>query len=429
VNASTLWTIWLRLLLFFREAFTAPGHQNLVIWATGTVLVQGKHTLVQAASAAGQEDAWKALHCSVEEGCWDIPCLDFLLAGTMAQLPDRLWYGFHVSAGDDTKVHRNSKDVWGTCTYVNYSGRCPNRARTVRAHNWVVVGTLLPPKVQNIPFTFVPQTAELYCRQTQLPQGRTFKTKDQLLVEQFRSQAQHIGGLHLAVFDGGFAHKGVVRPLVMPEEGQPRIDFVTRLRRDACLYELVDPSNTDKRRKKGPALPKPHEAGDWPEQTQTARVFLYGRWRHVSYKQRVCLWSVSGWETPVRVVLACVEGESQPFTLVSSALSLSALSILEIFCARFRQEDGFRDLKQELGWEEGRYWTEPAVLRTTKVVLLVMALLRLTERELEAQPEQWWQPPPWYPQKQRPSVRDVLALFRKHAGQLRALLAAWLEDG
>ena len=31
----------------------------------------------------------------------------------------------------------------GTCTFHEYTARCPNRAPTVRAHNWVVLGALL----------------------------------------------------------------------------------------------------------------------------------------------------------------------------------------------------------------------------------------------------------------------------------------------
>ncbi len=34
--------------------------------------------------------------------------------------------------------HRTSPDVWGTCTFHESSARSPNRAETVRAHNWVV---------------------------------------------------------------------------------------------------------------------------------------------------------------------------------------------------------------------------------------------------------------------------------------------------
>jgi len=57
--------------------------------------------------------------------------------------PGRLWYGYHVSALDDTKVHRSGPYVWGTCTFHEYTARCPNRATTVRAHNWVCLGALL----------------------------------------------------------------------------------------------------------------------------------------------------------------------------------------------------------------------------------------------------------------------------------------------
>jgi hypothetical protein len=63
-------------------------------------------------------------------------------------------HGFRVWAGDDTKVQRNSPGVWGTCTFHDYSARCPNRASTVRAHNWVVVGALLPGDDQ--PALFLP---------------------------------------------------------------------------------------------------------------------------------------------------------------------------------------------------------------------------------------------------------------------------------
>jgi len=32
-----------------------------------------------------------------------------------------------------------------------------------------------------------------------------------------------------------------VRPLVLPEDGKPRVDFLTRLRRDARLFALPLP--------------------------------------------------------------------------------------------------------------------------------------------------------------------------------------------
>ena len=111
----------------------------------------------------------------------------------------------------------------------------------MRAHNWVVVGALLenPGK----PAWFLPISGRLYFRKSQLParSGFTgpkeeFRTKCELIVELFREQARVLEGRHLAVFDGGFALRSVVRPLVAPEDESPRIEFLTRLRHDARLY-------------------------------------------------------------------------------------------------------------------------------------------------------------------------------------------------
>src|ERR1019366_3186846 len=95
----------------------------------------------------------------------------------------------------------------------------------------------------------------------------------------------------------------------------------------------------------------------WPVEWQHGSAFLYGRRRTVRWKEVVCQWRVLGYADPVKAVVAEVEGYSQRFTLVSSAVKLTGLQIVELFCARFRQEDGFRDLKQRLGWEECRAWT------------------------------------------------------------------------
>ena len=434
MHATTLWSVWLPLLLCFRTAFTGPGHRRFVQWATGLVLTLDDHTLTQALLSIDQPDDWKALEDFVAHGFWDRDTLEQLLAQRLGQLPNRVWHGYHVSAGDDTKIHRNSKNVWGTCTFHEYSARCPNRASTVRAHNWVVVGTLVPHDGQ--PWTYLPQTARLYCRDSQLPQQpqqEVFQTKDQLLLEQFRQQARVIGGKHLAAFDGGYAHRGVVRGLALPPEGQPRLDFVTRLRSDACLYELPQPQPPSKRGpkpKKGPALPKPSAPESWSEPWQEAVVFLYGRLRQVRYKTRLCLWSVSGWSVPVRVVLAEVAGFSKLFTVVTSAAELAALAVLSVYAARYRQEDGFRDGKQRLGWEEGRYWSKQTVLRTTQLVLLVGSLLRLVQWELAKQSaDPWWVVPPWYAHKRGPSIQDVVGLFRSHTAGIRELLAGWLASG
>ena len=251
-------------------------------------------------------------------------------------------------------------------------------------------------------------------------------------MELFREQAKLVDGPHLAVFDGGYALRNVVRPLVLPEDGSPRIEFLTRLRHDARLFALPPKTQPKGKRgrklKWGKKLPPPSQGGRWGGPWHEGTVFLYGRKRKVRWKEIVCLWRVLGHEVPVKAVVAKVEGYSKRFTLVSSAMKLTGLQLVELFAARFRQEDGFRDLKQRLGWEECRAWTKNPILRTSQAQWVTMSLLRLAQFRLESAGElDWWYRPPWNKAKVRPSVLDLERLMRRHAGEIRALLSEWLE--
>jgi hypothetical protein len=437
MKANRLWSIWQAILLSMAVGFTQRGKQRFVEWATGLALNVEEHTITQSLIGLDRVDDWKAVEAFAEYGSWNLPFLQWCLARRLEKLPDRLWFGYHAWAGDDTKVHRSSPDVWGVCTFHEYTARCPNRAATVRAHNWVVTGALLPQGSQ--PALFLPIAGQLYFRKTQLPDAQKgsailFRTKCELIVELFRWHAKACPGKNLAVFDGGFALRNVVRPLVKPASaGQPRIDILTRLRHDAVLHALPPAQRSEHQRgatpKWGKRLPPPRQGGRWPGKWKTGEVFLYGRVRRVRYKEVLCLWRVLGHDVVVKAVVAEVEGYTKRFTLVSSATDLSGLQIVEIFCARFRQEDGFRDLKQRLGWEECRAWTRNPIERTTQTLFATMTALRLLQSQLqEEQGDDWWLHPPWNQHKTRPSVLDVERLLREHRVELQRFLADWLEN-
>jgi DDE superfamily endonuclease len=417
----------------FRIAFTAPGWRRFVEWITGLALNVEEHTITQSLLALDRPQDWKSLETFAEIGSWDSPLLDVALTRQIDSAPGSLWYGYRVWACDDTKVHRSSTAVWGVCTFHEYTARCPNRATTVRAHNWVVLGRLLANGSQ--PAWFLPQTGRLYCRQSQLPTSlEPFRTKCELAVELFRQQATALSGRHLAIFDGGFAFRSVVRPLVLPEPGQPRIEFLTRLRQDARLYRLPPAEKPAGRPGPRPCwgrrLSPPRQGGRWPGAWRSDRAFIYGRQRQVRWKEVRCLWRVLGHEAPVTAVVAEVEGYRKRFHLVSSAVDLSGLQLVELFAARFRQEDGFRDLKQRLGWEEGRAWTKTPLQRTTTALFVTMSLLRLLQFRLEqSDVSEWWTAPPWDRHKNRPSVRDVQRLLWRCRTTMQAGVSELLGDG
>jgi hypothetical protein len=443
-QAIVFWTVWQQLLLQFSTAFTQPGLRRFGAWATALAMCPEEHTITQCLFAIGLLDEWKAFEDFAEYGAWKKSEVTAAVVRLIDEETSRIWYGtYRVFAIDDTKVHRTSKDVWGICTFHEYSARCPNRATTVRAHNWVSCGILL----QNLksPVLFLPVSGELYFRKTQLPKADSdptkevpFRTKSEIAVDLAREQVRLCPGPQIAVFDGAYAVNTVLLPLIAPEKGMPRVGFLTRLRLDACLYSPLEPiaSKTDstkktrgRPRKWGKPMPKPTEAEKWTAPWRKMNIWIYGRNRKVRLKEVCCHWRVTGSDVTVKVVVAKVEGFQKELRLVTSEIDLAGEQMLELFAARFRQEDGFRDLKQKLGWEESRAWTQNSIERTSQMMWVTMSLMRLFQLRLERRnPEvEWWKAPPWYSEKKHPSVQDVERVFRQYCREFQALLAEWMK--
>src|SRR4051812_39932228 len=112
MQAICLWSLWQATLLPIAVGFTRRGQQRFVEWVTGLALNVEEHTLTQSLIGLGRVPDWKALESFAEYGRWDLPFLQWGLAHHLDSVPERPWFGYHVWAGDDTRVHRNSPDVW-----------------------------------------------------------------------------------------------------------------------------------------------------------------------------------------------------------------------------------------------------------------------------------------------------------------------------
>src|SRR4051812_31441077 len=166
-QATLVWTTWQALLRPFAWAFTRPGYRRFAEWVTALALNVEEHTITQSVTAIERVADWKALETFAEYGAWRAGYVTATLTRMVEKAPGRAWHGYYVSAVDDTKVHRNSPNVWGTCTFHEYTARCPNRATTVRAHNWVCLGAVL--RNDGKPAWYLPISGRLYFRKSQLP--------------------------------------------------------------------------------------------------------------------------------------------------------------------------------------------------------------------------------------------------------------------
>jgi DDE superfamily endonuclease len=418
--------LWRQLLAPFALVLTQPGFARFAQWVTGTALAWEEHTVTQILTALGLEDRWRVAERFAEYGAFRRDDIERQARRLIESEVGPRYGGYRVVALDDTKCHRTSKRVWGVCTFHEPAGRSPNRASTVRAHNWVVAGDLVP----GTPWTYLPHTARLYFRRGQLPPGEAFARKTELAVAMLRQADADSPVPVLAVFDGAYANRTVVRPCLDEAAGR-RIDVVTRLRLDARLSSPPPPApvrGPGRPRLWGERLPAPKDHGRWGRPWQSATAYLYGRERATRYKELPCRWAVAGAAQPVRAFVFEVEGYEKPWFLVTTSATLTPAEVVSAFAARFRQEDGFRDHKQRLGMEECRAWTKAPVERTFAVQVVAQTLLRLLSRRLDADPGvgRWWSPPDWNRGKAHPSVLDVRrAVWRCRAGFARFL--GWLD--
>ena len=313
----------------------------------------------------------------------------------------------------------------------------PTGPRPCAAHNWVVLGAVLHNPDQ--PAWFLPISGRLYFRKSQLPiQAREpgctepFRTKCQLALELIREQARMAGGLHLSIFNSGYALGSVVRPLVVPEQSWLRIEFLTQLRHDARIYRLPPEERPEGKRgpmpKWGKPLPPPRQGGRRAGPWHVGSAFIYGRTRKVRWKEVVCLWRVLGHDVQVKAVVAQVEGYKKRFTLVSSALELTGLRGRAVLCAvpargRVPRPQAASGLGGVPGLDQ-----EPDQ-RTSQAQWVTLSLLRLAQLRLESAGEvDWWFRPPWNQNKDRPSVLDLERLMRRHRAEIQRFLSEWLGD-
>ena len=190
--------------------------------------------------------------------------------------------------------------------------------------------------------------------------------------------------------DGSFAHAALGWAAV-----KQKVHLVTRLRLDARLFDFPEEhADQDSRRgrkpKKGRRLMTPKAMLNQPGLAwQEAEVSWYGGDKKtVRYATFTSLWHVVGNDPlPVRIVLLRdPEGmtESIPLMGISYDFSLGAVEMIEGFVARWNQEVTHKEVREHLGVETQRQWSDKAIARVTPVLFGLYSLVLLMGSKLHA---------------------------------------------
>jgi hypothetical protein len=215
---------------------------------------------------------------------------------------------------------------------------------------------------------------------------------------------------------------GFYAPLAGRDMGS--VHLISRLRRDAVLYERLSSKRRCKRpgrpRTKGRRRPAPEQMARKVRRWLRVTTVERGRVRErLVYAHQVLWYRVS--KTPVLLVISRdPEAREHDDFFFTTDLSLTPEQVIGGFAGRWSIEDTFKNTKQFLGGQEPQTWKGQGPERAAMLSLWLYSVVWLWYL---SQPERVRQVsgPVWYPGKSHPSFLDALAALRRHLWRQRII--------
>ena len=218
----------------------------------------------------------------------------------------------------------------------------------------------------------------------------------------------------VAVMDGEFAALELLHAL------RSSMVVITRLRRDARLFD--PPSNEDKPgrpSRKGARQPLlsariADPTTRWRRVVQASRTsWRSGGW--MEYTSGTALWHHGGKPiVPILWVLVRYpDGRREPEAFLCTDTSASPRDVPDCFNRRWSVETTYEEARAPLGMETQRQWPDPAIFRTTPMLLGLYSVITLyvhqNAERLALSPRR----AAWYP-KPAATFADAIARLRQH---------------
>lgn len=203
-----------------------------------------------------------------------------------------------------------------------------------------------------------------------------------------------------------------------------QICLIVRFRLDAALYEPAPkrrPGQRGRPRVKGQRLPSLEQVAQ-NTKTKWKRVVLpdwYGDGRRiVEIVSDTAIWYHSGQPPlPIRwVLIRDPKGRFKTQALLSTDLSVKPVQMIKWFVLRWRLEVTFHEVREHLGVETQRQWSDLAILRTTPALLALFSLVTLIAHQHAKRRKLPVRRAAWY-HKTEPTFSDALALVRRQIWQ------------
>ncbi len=414
----TLPTGMIRVLDPFAPLFSERVFEHVQVLLAGAILAPGKRTVSSAlrAMGLGQHKQFHRYHRVLSRASWSSREAGRVLLGLLVErfVPE----GPLVVGIDETLERRQGKKIEAKGIYRDPVRSSHSHFVKTSALRWVCV-TLLAEvawasKVWALPFVCALAPSERYCSQRGERHKKITEWAWQLLLLVRRWQPER---KIVAVADGTYASLKLLDHCTKLADP---ITFITRLRLDAALYEPAPPrrpGQIGRPRLKGERLPNLSAVAQdritvW--KAITVGDFYGRKKRTVEVVSGTAVWYSTGLPAvPLRWVLIRDPEEGfETQALLCTDLDADPERIVCWFARRWQMESTFQEVRQRLGLETQRQWSELAIQRSAPALLGLFSLVTLFAHRHMVKGAGGARQAAWY-SKPHPTFSDALAQVRR----------------
>ena len=410
---------YLTLFQTFAPLFSNAVWVQAQVLLVGAILTTGKGTVTAGLRIMGlsTEVHFQNYHRVLNRAVWSSRQASYLLLGLLiaACAPT----GPVLIGIDDTIERRRGEKIKAKGIYRDPVRSSHSHFVKASGLRWLSMMLLVPiPWAQHVwalPFLTVLAPSERYFES----RGRSHKKLTDwarqmiLQVRRWVPQRQVV-----VVADSSFA---VLELLAGAWHLANPVAMITRFRLDAALYAPAPaerrPGQKGRTPVKGIRLPTLEQVAGNPK-THWKRVTIpdwYGEGqREVELVSATAVWYHAG-EPPVAlrwVLIRDPRGKFKTQALLCTDLKIEAVQILKWFVLRWQLEVTFREVREHLGVETQRQWSDWAIVRTTPALLGLFAVITLLAHRSTVKGKLPVRQAAWYV-KRVPTFSDALATVRQ----------------
>jgi hypothetical protein len=410
---------YLSLICAFAPHFSNSVWQHAQVLLLGAILTPGQRTVAAALRVVGlsAERHFQTYHRVLNRAAWSSWALSRVLLGLLLQTFAAS--GPVIVGLDDTIERRRGAQIKAKGIYRDPVRSSHSHFVKASGLRWLSLMLLVPipwaQRVWALPFlTVLAPSARYYAGRKRGHKKLTDWARQMLL--QLRRWLPRRA--LVVVADSSFAVislLGRMRQLVEP------VCMIVRFRLDAALYAPAPPRRPHQKgrpRVKGQRLPTLKQIEGDPK-TRWQRMTIaqwYGQGRRtLEIVSGTAVWWHSGQPVvPIRwVLIRDPQGKFQTQALLSTDLNVQPAQIVKWFVLRWQVEVTLREVREHLGVETQRQWSDKAILRTTPALLGLFSLVTLLAHRHVRRGRLPIRQAAWYV-KLRPTFSDALAVVRQH---------------